>query len=72
MATKSDNAIDVKLGYISRDIANLTEMVEILSKDVKKNYVSQAEFKPVKALVYGLVGLTLTSVFGALVALVMK
>lgn len=34
--------------------------------------VTQPEFKPVKAIVYGLVAIVLTGVFGALVALVVQ
>jgi hypothetical protein len=47
---------------------NVSEMKEKMEKD----YVTQDEFKPVKNIVYGLVGLILTSVVGALIALVLK
>jgi hypothetical protein len=66
MATKSDNAIEVKLGYISRDIAKLTQMVEELSDDVSKNYVTKSELadklSPITKLVFGLVGIVLSAV----------
>jgi hypothetical protein len=66
MATKGDNAIEVKLGYISRDIAKLTLMVEELSDDVSKNYVTKSELadklSPITKLVFGLVGIVLSAV----------
>ena len=37
---------------------------------VTTNYVTQQEFKPVRALVYGAVGLMLTGIIGAIIALV--
>jgi hypothetical protein len=39
---------------------------------VKEKYVSREEFQPIKLLVYGLVGLIMTSVFGSLLFLVLK
>ncbi|MBX3498100.1 MAG: hypothetical protein KF889_01550 [Alphaproteobacteria bacterium] len=41
-------------------------------KDAKANYVTQAEFWPVRMLVYGCTGLILTAVVGALIVLVIK
>ena len=41
-------------------------------KDAKLNYVTQAEFWPIKALVYGCTGLMLTGIVGSLLVLVIK
>jgi len=41
-----------------------------LDDRISKNYVTQEEFEPVKKLVYGVVGLILMSVVGALLALI--
>lgn len=41
-------------------------------KDAKAQYVTQAEFWPVRMLVYGCTGLILTAVVGALIVLVIK
>lgn len=38
--------------------------------DLPKTYVTLAEFRPVKSIVYGAVGLILMAVMGALIALV--
>ena len=40
-------------------------------KDAKANYVTEAEFWPIKVLVYGCTGIMLTAMVGALVALVL-
>lgn len=45
-------------------------MAKMESRD--KDYVTQAEFWPVKVLVYGCTGLMLTSVIGALLYLVIR
>jgi hypothetical protein len=50
---------------------NVTDLVtKIEARD--KQYVNQAEFWPVKMLVYGCTGLMLTSLIGAIVLLVIK
>lgn len=41
-------------------------------EDLRAVVVTQPEFKPVKAVVYGLVAIVLTGVFGALIALVVQ
>jgi hypothetical protein len=41
-------------------------------KDAKAQYVTQAEFWPVKMLVYGCTALMLTSLIGAIVLLVLR
>lgn len=64
----NNDAIMTTLEYIKRDIKEIKADI----KEIKEDYVSQAEFKPVKSLVYGLVSLTLTAVVGALLALVVK
>ena len=53
------------LEYIKRDIADIKSVL-------KADYVTRDEFSPIKSIVYGLVGIVLTSVIGALVALVVK
>lgn len=57
-------------GQLSSDILYIKTKVETIEQKLEKNYVTHEEFQPVKNLVYGLVGLILTSVILALVALV--
>jgi hypothetical protein len=46
--------------------------LEVLLERVSKDYVTQAEFEPVKKLVYGVTGLLLSAVVVAVVALVVR
>lgn len=68
MANTNNDVLETTLKYIQRDIEEIKGDI----KDMKEDYITQAEFKPVKSLVYGLVSLTLTAVVGALLALVVK
>ena len=43
-----------------------------MDQKVSSNYVSKEEFEPIKKIVYGLVGLILVAVVGALMALVVR
>jgi hypothetical protein len=53
--------LDERTANMARDMAELRQVI-----------VTQPEFKPVKAVVYGLVGIVLTAVIVALVALVIQ
>jgi hypothetical protein len=61
--------------HIATVLARLDERTAGMAKqldELRAVVVTQPEFKPVKAIVYGLVAIVLTSVFGALVALVVQ
>ncbi len=53
-------------------IVDVYNLIERFRKEVKDTYVTKTEFKPVRVLVYGLVGLILMAVGGALVAQVVQ
>jgi hypothetical protein len=53
-------------------VNTLMETMAIDIKEMKQHYVTQAEFWPVKMLVYGCVSLMLTSLVGALLFLVIQ
>lgn len=57
-------------GQLLSDVSAIKDKVISIENKLEKNYVTQEEFLPIKNLVYGLVGLTLTSVVVALLALV--
>lgn len=57
--------IKTDLDYIKRDIADI-------KATIRTDYVTREEFSPIKSIVYGLVGIIMTAVVGALVALVIK
>ena len=63
--TENIDVIATKLDYIQRDI------VEIKVK-LESEYVTQDEFEPVKKIVYGMVGVILLAVIGALITLVLR
>jgi len=63
--TENIDVIATKLDYIQRDIEEIKQKLE-------GEYVTQDEFDPVKKIVYGMVGVVLLAVIGALVALVMR
>lgn len=58
----SDIETDIK--YIRRDLDSIIDKLD-------QNYVTKAEFAPVRVIVYGAVGLMLTGIFGALIGLVL-
>lgn len=51
-------------------IKDVYDAVNSLREDISQNYVTKDAFEPVRNVVYGLVGLILISVVGALIALV--
>lgn len=68
MSDPSLNKLGDLLGRLDERTASMSRQLEELRTVV----VTQPEFKPVKAIVYGLVALVLTGVFGALIALVVQ
>ena len=60
----------ITTALIAKDIEYIKKEVNKISDKLQKNYVTQTEFRPVKNLVYGLVGTVLLAVVGSLVGLV--
>lgn len=59
----------MKQEVTNNDIYNL---INDFRREIKEGYVEKNEFLPVKNIVYGMVGLVLTSVAVAIVAQVVK
>lgn len=57
-------------GQLLSDVSSIKDKVISIEKKLESNYVSHEEFTPIKNLVYGLVGLILTSVVVSLLSLV--
>ena len=57
---------ETKLAVIQNDVTYIKEKLNAIDSRV----VSKDEFEPIKKIVYGLVGLILVAVVGALMALV--
>lgn len=57
-------------GQLLSDVSAIKDKVTSIEHKLERDFVTQDQFTPVRNLVYGLVGLTLTSVVVALLALV--
>jgi len=68
--TLKDNNNDISL--IKRDIEYIQKDVKEIKEKLESRYVTKEEFDPIKRIVYGMVGVILLAVVGALVALVLK
>lgn len=65
--TKKDKK-DVQMAIIATDIKYIKAAID----EIKDAYVTQAEFRPVKTIVYGLVGIVLVGVVTALLYSVIR
>lgn len=57
--------INNKLDYIQRDVIEIKTSIAF-------NYVTKEQFEPIQKIVYGLVGLILVAVVGALMTLIIR
>jgi len=68
--------VEVALEAIEKDVQRVENKVDTGFREMKDvirgGYVKKEEFEPVKKIVYGLVGLVLTSFVGAVIALIIK
>lgn len=60
--------LSVHLEYIKQELADIKKTLE----ENRGLYVTREEFAPVKNIVYGMVGVILISVLGALIALIFR
>lgn len=63
---------EVKLAVMQNDLNYIKEKLNTVDDKVSNHYVSKEEFEPIKKIVYGLVGLILVAVVGALLSVVVK
>ncbi len=66
---------EIELAVLGRDIKYIVKAIDGVKdniEDIKENYVTSLEFKPVQKTVYGLVGIILVAVAGAVVSLVVN
>jgi len=66
------HSYDEVLGRLDERTKLLMAAVEEIKLKLASAYVTQEEFKPIKTIVYGLVGLVLTGVFVALLDIVVR
>ena len=60
------------IDYIKEGMNDIKTAVNDIKKNIEEQYVTRAEFAPIKQVVYGIIGLLITAVFGALLSLVVK
>lgn len=60
------------IAVIANDISYIKSDISDIKSKLEKDYVTRPELDPIKKIVYGLVGLILTGVVGALLALVLQ
>jgi hypothetical protein len=63
---------DTKIAVMATDINYIKEKIDELCKRMESDYVTKAEFDPIKRIVYGMVGLILVGVVGGLLALLFR
>jgi len=68
--TAREKSDEVQIAVMATDISYIKKSVEEISKKIGEDFVTKDEFEPVKRIVYGLVGLILVAVVGAVLALV--
>lgn len=69
MSVQSD---ETRLAVMANDISYIKGEVIEIKLNQKSNYVTRAEFDPVKKVVYGLVGLALIGLVTSIINLVLK
>lgn len=62
----------IQIAVMRNDVRRIKEDVKSILTKLDTKYVTTAEFDPVKRLVYGLVGLVLVAVAGALFQFIFK
>jgi len=63
---------ETKFALIQQQMSYMTKQLDTIDNKVSTHYVTREEFEPIKKIVYGLVGLILVAVVGAVVSLVLK
>lgn len=66
------NGLETKIAVVQTDVTYLKEKIDTIDKKLDAQYVTQDEFDPIRKLVYGIVGLILTAVVGALISIVVN
>lgn len=74
MNAKSSRTVreDTQIAVMANDVSYIKTAVKDLNDKVDNNYVTKEQFAPVQKLVYGLVGLILVAVVGAMMALILR
>lgn len=63
--------IDERTKAIQKDITQLRHEVEEHERTTRETYVTREEFRPIRFVIYGLMGITMSSVVGAVITMMM-
>ena len=66
------DTVETSIALVQQDISYMKDKLDGVDQKISTHYVSREEFEPIKKIVYGMVGLVLVAVVGALVSLVVK
>lgn len=66
----NNNRQEISDALIKQDLEYIARSVNKIEKQLEDNYVTKTEFAPIQRLVYGMVGLVMVTVLGALLAMV--
>lgn len=69
---KQQNSIETTVAVILTKVNYIEVEVKDIRAKLEKEYVTQDQFEPIRKVVYGLVSITLLSVVGAVIALVLR
>lgn len=72
LATKIPGTLSDQLVTLSTQMGNVVRDIGDMRTMMRADLVARAEFTPVQKIVYGMVGLILVTVVGALLALVLQ
>lgn len=61
-----------QIAVMANDLGYVRKAVDSLNEKIDNNYVTKEMFEPIQKIVYGLVGLILIAVVGALMTLVLR
>lgn len=66
----NNNRQEISDALIKQDLEYIARSVNKIEKKLEDDYVTKTEFDPIQRLVYGMVGLVMVTVLGALLAMV--
>ncbi len=69
---KQQNSIETTVAVILTKVNYIEAEVKDIRAKLEREYVTQDQFEPIRKVVYGLVSITLLSVVGAVIALVLR
>lgn len=72
MEPRRESSIESRLGHIESEVYHVARDVAEVKEEIRTLLVTRIEFTPVKLMVYGMVGIILSAVVGALVAMVVR